>query len=87
VAVYGLGGNAITTWTHPKSKAFWLKDFLPQQIPHARIMTFGYNAAAAFGQLTAEVTDHAKSLLTGQERGVGGTEHIKVRSEMILIVC
>ena len=26
-------------------------------------MTFGYNAAAAFGQSTAEVIDHAKSLL------------------------
>jgi len=64
VAVHGLGGDAVDTWTHPKSKAFWLKDFLPQQIPDARIMTFGYNAAAAFGQSTAEVIDHAKSLLT-----------------------
>ncbi|KAJ9496115.1 hypothetical protein H2202_008361 [Exophiala xenobiotica] len=59
VAVHGLGGDAIDTWTHPKSKAFWLKDFLPQQVPDARIMTFGYNAHAAFGQSTAE-------------RGVGG---------------
>ena len=52
------------TWTHPKSNAFWLKDFLPQQIPDARIMTFGYNAAAAFGQSTSDVIDHAKSLLS-----------------------
>jgi len=58
-----LGGDAITTWTHPKSKAFWLKDFLPQQIPDARIMTFGYNADVAFGQSTAEIIDHAKRLL------------------------
>ncbi|KAI9808253.1 MAG: hypothetical protein M1825_004710 [Sarcosagium campestre] len=64
VAVHGLGGDAIDTWTHPKSKAFWLKDFLPKQIPDARVMTFGYNAAAAFEQSTAEVIDHAKSLLT-----------------------
>lgn len=63
VAVHGLGGDAFATWTHPKSKAFWLKDFLPQQIPDARIMTFGYNADAAFGQSTAEILDHAKSLL------------------------
>ena len=27
-------------------------------------MTFGYNAAAAFGQSTADVTDHAKGLLS-----------------------
>lgn len=36
VAVHGLGGDAVNTWTHPKSKAFWLKDFLPQQMPDAR---------------------------------------------------
>lgn len=64
MAVHGLGGDASDTWTHPKSKAFWIKDFLPKQIPDARIMTFGYNAALAFGQSTAEVTDCAKSLLS-----------------------
>ncbi|KAJ9607048.1 hypothetical protein H2200_008120 [Cladophialophora chaetospira] len=64
VAVHGLGGDAFATWTHPKSKKFWLRDFLPQQIADARIMTFGYNAHAAFGQSTAEILDHAKSLLT-----------------------
>ena len=63
MAVHGLGGDLIKTWTHPKSKSFWLKDFLPKQIPDSRIMTFGYDAKAAFGQSTAEVVDHAKSLL------------------------
>ena len=65
VAVHGLGGDAFTTWTHPKSKKFWLRDFLPQQLPDARIMTLGYNADAAFGQSVATVVDHAKSLLAG----------------------
>jgi hypothetical protein len=64
VAVHGLGGDLVNTWTHPKSKKFWLKDFLPLQIPDARVLTFGYNADAAFGQSTAEIVDHAKSLLS-----------------------
>lgn len=64
MAVHGLDGDPVKTWTHPKSKAFWLRDFLPQQIPDARIMTFGYNATAAFGQSTSDVIDHAKSLLS-----------------------
>lgn len=64
MAVHGLEGDSIETWIHPKSNAFWLKDFLPQQIPDARIMTFGYNAAAAFGQSTSDVIDHAKGLLS-----------------------
>lgn len=63
MAVHGLGGDSTKTWTLLKSNAFWLKDFLPLQIPDARVMTFGYNADAAFGQSTAEVADHAKSLL------------------------
>jgi hypothetical protein len=59
-----LGGDEIDTWTHPKSKAFWLKDFLPRKVDNARILTFGYNATAAFSQSTADVVDHAKSLLS-----------------------
>lgn len=62
MAVHGLGGDLIETWTHPKSRAFWFKDFLPRQIPDARIMTFGYNAAATFEKSTSDVIDHAKSL-------------------------
>lgn len=65
MAVHGLGGDPYDTWKLPKSKAIWIKDFLPQKIPDARIMTFGYNADAAFGQSTADIIDHAKSLLSG----------------------
>ena len=58
--MHGLGGDSIKAWTHPKSKAFWLQDFLPLQIPDARVITFSYNVKAAFGQPTAEMVDHAK---------------------------
>jgi hypothetical protein len=59
VAVHGLGAMPFTTWTHPKSKAFWSKDFLPQQIPDARIMTFSYNVDVALEQSTVGLIDHA----------------------------
>ncbi|KIM82088.1 hypothetical protein PILCRDRAFT_484446 [Piloderma croceum F 1598] len=64
VAVHGLDGEPNKTWTDPKTKAFWIKDFLPQDVPDARILNFGYNASAAFGNTTAEVIDHAKDLLS-----------------------
>jgi hypothetical protein len=76
VTVHGLNGDAINTWTHPKSKKFWLKDFLPQRIPDTRIMTFGYNAAAAFAQSTTEIVDCAKSLLASL---VDTREELEVR--------
>jgi hypothetical protein len=64
VAVHGLDGEPTKTWTDPKTKAFWIKDYLPQDVPDARILNFGYNARAAFGNTTAEVIDHAKDLLS-----------------------
>jgi hypothetical protein len=52
-------GLAYTALVQPKSKAFWPKDFLPLQIPDARIMTFGYSANAK--SLLASLADKARS--------------------------
>ena len=64
VAVHGLNGDAKRTWTHRETNALWLQDFLPQDVKDIRVMSFGYNASAAFGNTTATITDHAKDLLT-----------------------
>jgi len=48
VAVHGLGGDALKTWTADNGK-MWLRDFLPDDLRdgaapcHARVMTFGYD--------------------------------------------
>ena len=63
VAVHGLGGDALRTWTDPKSKKLWLHDFLPADIEGTRIMSFRYNADAAFGNTTATISDCASDLL------------------------
>ncbi|KAH0537473.1 hypothetical protein FGG08_005736 [Glutinoglossum americanum] len=44
IAVHGLMGHRIKSWTHPMSGKMWLRDFLPSTIPFARIMTYGYDA-------------------------------------------
>ncbi len=41
--MHGLGGNRKSTWTH-QNKIYWPYDLLPMQLPHSRIMTFGYDA-------------------------------------------
>ncbi|KAI9768501.1 MAG: hypothetical protein M1840_004911 [Geoglossum simile] len=64
VAVHGLNGDPKNTWTNHKASAFWLKDFLPLDVPNVRVMTFGYNSSAAFGNTTADIRDHAKGLLS-----------------------
>lgn len=44
MAVHGLNGDALETWTHKQSKVMWLRDLLPQELSNVRIMSYGYNA-------------------------------------------
>ena len=41
----------------------WLKDLLPEKIPTARVMTFGYNAKAVGCTSTNDIGDNAVVLL------------------------
>ena len=58
MAVHGLNGDKYRTWTCKKSEKLWLQDFLPTDLPRARIMTFGYNAAAVFQNSVAEYENY-----------------------------
>ncbi|PVF97062.1 hypothetical protein CPB86DRAFT_707945 [Serendipita vermifera] len=43
VAIHGLGGHRERSWTAANGK-MWLQDFLPDDIPNARILTYGHGA-------------------------------------------
>ncbi|KAL6900330.1 hypothetical protein GGI43DRAFT_383810 [Trichoderma evansii] len=49
VAVHGLGGQGFRSWiSHEGGKSkFWLEDLLAEDIPNARIMTYGYVSEGA----------------------------------------
>ncbi|CUS12561.1 unnamed protein product [Tuber aestivum] len=63
IAVHGLGGHAFHSWTHEPTNKMWLRDFLPHQVPRARIATFGYDARVAGSRAVVESLDSAQSLL------------------------
>ena len=63
VAVHGLNGDPTNTWKHAANNHFWLQDSLPLDVKGARVLNYGYNADVVFGNTTADVWDHAKSLL------------------------
>ena len=44
IAIHGLNGDPINTWTHKKTAVMWLRDVLPEVLPRSRIMTYEYNA-------------------------------------------
>jgi len=64
IAVHGLNGGAYSTWTHPQNGMMWLRDLLPQELPGARVYSFGY-ASKVFSLDTSGFEDFARELLEG----------------------
>jgi hypothetical protein len=46
IAITGLAGHAIGSWTMPNGR-MWLRDVLPDDVPNARILTYGYDSRLA----------------------------------------
>jgi Putative serine esterase (DUF676) len=62
VAVHGIMGDAYTTWTHSNGH-FWLRDSLPEEVPGARIFSYGYPANVFFSFERGRIHDYATDLL------------------------
>lgn len=88
-AVHGLGGHYERTWTSKSGgdstpPCNWLKDLLPDRVPNARIMSFGYNSAVALSRSIGDVKMFGEQLLNKvlQERR---TEQERKRS--VIFIC
>ncbi|KAL4782389.1 hypothetical protein BJX76DRAFT_369205 [Aspergillus varians] len=67
VAIHGLNPknkerHAERTWE--LNGKIWLRDFLPNQLPQARILLFGYNSNVSIQSSSAGVREHAQNLLS-----------------------
>jgi len=65
VAVHGLGGDWEGTWTDTSgpTKKLWLRDFLPETFPNARVMSYGYDATYALSSAVSDISSAAASLI------------------------
>lgn len=63
IAIHGLGGSWETTWTDPKTGVNWLQSLLIDDIPDARVMSYGYNSKEYFSRSNANIRDFALDLL------------------------
>ena len=63
--MHGLTGDWEKTWTGRKSTAPWPQLLLPTKVPHARVLTFGYDAHYIAGRMVSsnKINDHAENLL------------------------
>jgi len=79
VAVHGLDGDAIRSWTTEPGKICWLNhpDLLPKYVKKARILTWGYNAnTTSFSRRATSserILQHAQTLVAhlSADREVG----------------
>ena len=68
IAITGLGGHAFDSWRsriatkRPIDRPMWLRDFLPQQFPNARIMTYGYGSGLK-GSYGGNITGYRRSFI------------------------
>ena len=42
VAVHGLGGHPLKSFTDDETGCCWLRDLLPSDRPHCRVLSYGY---------------------------------------------
>ncbi|CCA76563.1 hypothetical protein PIIN_10556 [Serendipita indica DSM 11827] len=76
IAIHGLDGHRLDAWTETESKAMWLREFLPEDIPRARILTYGYDADTRSSEFTSTNTiqRHAMGFMQAVERARKGVE-------------
>ncbi|KAF9011454.1 hypothetical protein BDZ89DRAFT_1077817 [Hymenopellis radicata] len=66
VALHGLNGHAFRSWEFHGENGenfMWLRDSLPEQLPGARIMTYGYNANVLSDVSTGRLRTFAETFL------------------------
>lgn len=45
LAVTGLAGHALGSWTPTDGKEIWIRFWLPEDMPNTRVLTYGYDTA------------------------------------------
>ncbi len=61
VSVHGLGGDAYRTWQH-RNGFNWL-EHIHEELPGARVYTYGYDSGVAFSRGAGTLSDFARHLL------------------------
>ena len=64
VAIPGLTEEPLQTWTHPKTRYFWLRDSFPVEFNPARIFTFNYPSYPLLSDDKANMNVYAEKLLS-----------------------
>ncbi|KAL9628880.1 MAG: hypothetical protein Q9164_007118, partial [Protoblastenia rupestris] len=78
--VHGLGAKPLDNWH--KNGHIWIQDNLPDALPYARVMTFGYNASYTGDATSGRIRDFGKQLLEALR-----IEREQCQSRPLVFVC
>jgi hypothetical protein len=83
IAINGLDGHRLQSWTTDNG-VLWLRDLLPNIVPAARILTYGYNAYTRGRQALSDQRLHAhgQDLITciaAERKANGVSRHLGFR--------
>ncbi|KAI9462626.1 hypothetical protein F5148DRAFT_1286402 [Russula earlei] len=79
IAIHGLNGHAFNSWT--VDDVMWLRDLLPEQVPDARVMLYGYTANLVDDTTVSRIKEHARLFI----RSLQGLEEIEKRR--VIFIC
>lgn len=63
IAVPGLGSHPLGSWRSPVSDDVWLRDFIPKDVPHTRVLIYGYNTTLPGSLSKQSIKDMGTALL------------------------
>ncbi|KAF3353859.1 Bile pigment transporter 1 [Verticillium dahliae VDG1] len=84
VAIHGLNGHFLKTWTDPITGVNWLKDLVPKFLPSARVMSVWYNSQVQFSKSTADIHAFSQQLL---ESLMAERESIEEQDRPLIFIC
>jgi hypothetical protein len=84
IAVTGLGGHALGSFRSADGTTVWLRDFAPQDIPRARVITYGYDTSVADSDSNQGVRELAHTLLNGL---VDFRQRTQTKQRPLIFVC
>lgn len=62
IAITGLAGHAFGSWS-TATQRMWLRDFLPRDIPQARILLYGYDSRIVNSQSRSILADFSSNFI------------------------
>jgi len=84
IAIHGINGHAHYTWmVDGNDGPLWLRDFLPHEIPGARVYSFGYDFRVLFSKANWDLTSISRSFLTQ----LVAARHGRLRHRPLVFLC